>query len=218
MASREAEAARIFLEAVERHEPHQWADYVRQAAAGDAALVQRVQALLRGHGQSNPLLDTQRLLETAPHPLVGVLPGAVIGSYRLLEQIGEGGMGLVYVAEQQQPMRRRVALKIIKPGMDSRQVVARFEAERQALAPSANYSDANFNLQPPVYDLNTGGLAYVTLVVNGVGGTTTIVGHSPALTITSGNVTVNNVIFTTATNAPTILVNGGSLTLRNDVV
>jgi serine/threonine-protein kinase len=61
-------------------------------------------------------------------------PGTVIGPYKLLEQIGEGGMGLVFVAEQQQPVRRRVALKIIKPGMDSHQVIARFEAERQALA------------------------------------------------------------------------------------
>src|SRR5262245_35442333 len=61
-------------------------------------------------------------------------PGAILGPYKLLEQIGEGGMGLVFVAEQQHPVRRRVALKIIKPGMDSRQVIARFEAERQALA------------------------------------------------------------------------------------
>jgi hypothetical protein len=61
-------------------------------------------------------------------------PGTVIGPYKLLEQIGEGGMGLVFVAEQQQPVRRRVALKIVKPGMDSQQVIARFEAERQALA------------------------------------------------------------------------------------
>jgi eukaryotic-like serine/threonine-protein kinase len=60
--------------------------------------------------------------------------GTVIGPYKLMEQIGEGGMGLVFVAEQQEPLRRRVALKIIKPGMDSRQVIARFEAERQALA------------------------------------------------------------------------------------
>src|SRR5580693_4411357 len=60
--------------------------------------------------------------------------GAAIGPYKLLEQIGEGGMGLVFVAEQQQPVKRRVALKVIKPGMDSRQVIARFEAERQALA------------------------------------------------------------------------------------
>ena len=61
-------------------------------------------------------------------------PGTVIGPYKLLEQIGEGGMGLVFVAEQTQPVRRQVALKVIKPGMDTRQVVARFEAERQALA------------------------------------------------------------------------------------
>ena len=61
-------------------------------------------------------------------------PGTVIGPYKLLEQIGEGGMGVVYMAEQTQPVRRRVALKIIKPGMDTHQVIARFEAERQALA------------------------------------------------------------------------------------
>ena len=61
-------------------------------------------------------------------------PGTQIGPYKLLEQIGEGGMGVVFMAEQKQPIRRRVALKIIKPGMDTRQVIARFEAERQALA------------------------------------------------------------------------------------
>jgi hypothetical protein len=61
-------------------------------------------------------------------------PGTVIGPYKLLEQIGEGGMGVVYMAEHATPVRRKVALEIIKPGMDTRQVVARFEAERQALA------------------------------------------------------------------------------------
>src|SRR6185437_5612209 len=61
-------------------------------------------------------------------------PGTVIGRYKLLEPIGEGGMGTVYMAEQSQPMRRKVALKVIKPGMDTKQVIARFEAERQALA------------------------------------------------------------------------------------
>src|SRR5262249_24381507 len=83
---------------------------------------------------------------------------------------------------------------------------------------SGNYSDFNFSLQPPASDPNTGGLAYVTAIVNGVNGSTTVVGHSPALTVTSGNVTVNNVTFTTATDSPTILVAGGSLALRNDVV
>ncbi len=65
---------------------------------------------------------------------VGERPGTVIGPYKLLEQIGEGGFGLVFMAEQQQPVRRKVALKVLKPGMDTRQVIARFEAERQALA------------------------------------------------------------------------------------
>src|SRR5262249_57232957 len=61
-------------------------------------------------------------------------PGTVIGPYKLLEAIGEGGMGTVFMAEQTLPVRRRVALKVIKPGMDTKQVIARFEAERQALA------------------------------------------------------------------------------------
>src|SRR5579864_6732302 len=61
-------------------------------------------------------------------------PGTIIGPYKLLEQIGEGGFGVVFMAEQTEPVRRKVALKILKPGMDTRQVVARFEAERQALA------------------------------------------------------------------------------------
>src|SRR5262249_504071 len=66
--------------------------------------------------------------------LVSERPGTVIGAYKLLEQIGEGGFGVVFMAEQAQPLRREVALKVLKPGMGTRQVVARFEAERQALA------------------------------------------------------------------------------------
>ena len=72
--------------------------------------------------------------ETVDYEPIAERPGTVIGPYKLMEQIGEGGMGLVFVAEQQQPVRRKVALKVIKPGMDSREVIARFEAERQALA------------------------------------------------------------------------------------
>ena len=71
---------------------------------------------------------------TEDYEQISERPGTAIGPYKLMEQIGEGGMGLVFVAEQQQPVRRKVALKIIKPGMDSRDVIARFEAERQALA------------------------------------------------------------------------------------
>ena len=71
---------------------------------------------------------------TVDLPSVCEAPGTVIGPYKLLEQIGEGGFGVVFMAEQTQPVRRKVALKVLKPGMDTRQVVARFEAERQALA------------------------------------------------------------------------------------
>ena len=73
-------------------------------------------------------------LNAAIEQPVSERPGAVIGPYKLLQQIGEGGMGVVFMAEQTEPVRRKVALKVIKPGMDTRQVIARFEAERQALA------------------------------------------------------------------------------------
>src|SRR5262245_41113886 len=102
----------------------------------DAELRRRVETLLRAHDAPGPFLEspTPNLLATADERPVTEKPGTLIGPYRLMEQIGEGGMGLVFVAEQQQPVRRRVALKVIKPGMDTRQVIARFEAERQALA------------------------------------------------------------------------------------
>src|SRR6185295_4441763 len=101
---------------------------------GDEKLRRRVEALLRAHAESDDLLDP-------PKPGVGTVdeapiverPGTRIGQYKLMEQIGEGGFGLVFVAEQQEPVRRKVALKVIKPGMDTAQVVARFEAQRQAL-------------------------------------------------------------------------------------
>ena len=79
-----------------------------------------------------PPPDFDAYCPTESVPAEGV--GTVIGNYKLLQKIGEGGMGVVYMAEQSEPVVRRVALKIIKPGMDSRQVIARFEAERQALA------------------------------------------------------------------------------------
>src|SRR5260370_34782519 len=80
------------------------------------------------------MADQDHLIDKTTDPPARVeQPGSFIGPYKLLEQIGEGGMGVVYLADQQSPVRRRVALKIIKPGMDTRQVIARFEAERQAL-------------------------------------------------------------------------------------
>jgi eukaryotic-like serine/threonine-protein kinase len=134
MPSLESEAARIFLEAVEGHEPGRRADFVRGACSGDPALQERVNVLLNAHDESHHMLRPGQLLATADYPEPAECPGTTIGPYKLLEQIGEGGMGVVYVADQEVPVRRRVALKLIKPGMDSKQVVARFEAERQALA------------------------------------------------------------------------------------
>src|SRR5437763_12582630 len=105
---------------------------------GDPELRRRVEELLAGDAQGSDFLEAPASIPTvtvAHDSRLGVEePGTVIGPYKLREQIGEGGMGVVYVAEQTQPVRRKVALKIIKPGMDTKQVIARFEAERQALA------------------------------------------------------------------------------------
>src|SRR5262249_17405252 len=111
------------------------AAYLDQACGGDAELRRRVEKLLDAHRAAGSFLES-----LPPNPGATVedpvteRPGSVIGAYKLLEQIGEGGFGVVFMAEQQQPLRRKVALKGLKPGMDTRQVVARFEAERQALA------------------------------------------------------------------------------------
>ena len=127
-------ARSIFLQAVEEQRPDEWGAYLDDHCGSDAALRQRVEVLLQAHVQNNSLLDVPAaLLATLERPMAEQ-PGTVIGHYKLLEQIGEGGFGVVFMAEQQQPIRRKVALKVLKPGMDTRQVVARFEAERQALA------------------------------------------------------------------------------------
>jgi eukaryotic-like serine/threonine-protein kinase len=111
------------------------AAFLDQACAGNAVMRQRVDALLKAEAEAG-----EGAFLTSPHQwasaavMIAEGPGTRIGPYKLLQQIGEGGMGVVYMAEQEQPVRRRVALKIIKPGMDSAQVIARFEAERQALA------------------------------------------------------------------------------------
>ncbi|HLN28275.1 MAG TPA: protein kinase [Gemmataceae bacterium] len=97
--------------------------------------------MLAAHDSPQSLLDCLAPAAVRPEAATADLAsseseqaGAIIGPYKLVEQIGEGGFGLVFMAEQQQPVRRKVALKILKPGMDTRQVIARFEAERQALA------------------------------------------------------------------------------------
>jgi serine/threonine protein kinase/tetratricopeptide (TPR) repeat protein len=106
--------------------------FVAQASAGDAGLADRVRVLLTMHEQEPQSAGPEP--PTSDYEPISEPPGTRIGPYKLLQQLGEGGMGTVWMAEQEQPVRRRVALKIIKPGMDSAQVIARFEAERQALA------------------------------------------------------------------------------------
>jgi serine/threonine protein kinase/WD40 repeat protein len=109
--------------------------YLDRVCAGKAELRQHLDGMLDIEDQVGSFLESPALaLGTTIEASLAERSGTVIGPYKLLEQIGEGGMGLVFVAEQTQPVQRRVALKVIKPGMDSRQVIARFEAERQALA------------------------------------------------------------------------------------
>lgn len=108
--------------------------YLEKACSGDERLIGRIRRLLE-HAEATGSFMAQPAgcLQPAT-PAGGLQPGTQIDRYRLLEQLGEGGMGVVFVAEQTEPVRRKVALKVIKPGMDSKAVIARFEAERQALA------------------------------------------------------------------------------------
>src|SRR5262245_42177182 len=127
----------IFAEAIDRPSPLERAAFLESACGDDVDLRGRIEALLRAHDEAGGFLwdhpGASSLVATIDEP-VGESPGTVIGAYKLLEQIGEGGFGVVFLAEQTHPVRRRVALKVLKAGMDTRQVAARFEAERQALA------------------------------------------------------------------------------------
>jgi hypothetical protein len=126
----------IFLEAIEIDDADKQAAYVAQACGDNEELHQRVDALLRSHEQAGSFLKNDRpaVADTVDSPSSLEGPGAIIGPYKLLQEIGEGGFGVVFMAKQEKSIKHRVALKIIKTGMDSKQVVARFEAERQALA------------------------------------------------------------------------------------
>jgi serine/threonine protein kinase/Flp pilus assembly protein TadD len=138
----------IFLAAVEKTDPAERLALVRAACGGDDALIRQVQGLLDQHDQASSFLEAPPFPATegkegdAPAGAkaganADAVPEAVdsrIGPYKLLQKLGEGGMGTVWVAEQLEPVKRRVALKVINPGMDSRRVIRRFEAERQALA------------------------------------------------------------------------------------
>src|SRR5437879_6599094 len=129
-----AAAETIFGKAISIDSDDERAAYLAQACGGEPRLRSEVERLVNDHFRAGSFLEGPAIaIETAAsQPTEHV--GSQIGPYKLLEQIGEGGMGLVYMAEQQRPVRRLVALKLIKPGMDSKQVIARFEAERQALA------------------------------------------------------------------------------------
>src|SRR5262245_33595333 len=136
MAATPGSARDLFLAALERP-PAERAAYLEVACAGDAALRQRVEALLQAHDEPGAFLSEAEPPATsdATDPSAGSVAGAVVaGRYTLQVQVGEGGMGEVWVAKQTEPVKRKVALKLIKAGMDTRAVLQRFEAERQALA------------------------------------------------------------------------------------
>ncbi|MFY9256586.1 MAG: serine/threonine-protein kinase [Fuerstiella sp.] len=152
MSNLDRRAKEIFLDALDRTDD--LPAFLDQACAGDAELRQRVDALLKAHQQAGDFLapshaepshaeqtvigdseaDDADDFPTPKSPSSMEQAGSTIGPYKLIEQIGEGGMGSVWVAKQSQPIKRKVAIKLIKAGMDSQQVLARFEAERQALA------------------------------------------------------------------------------------
>jgi serine/threonine protein kinase/WD40 repeat protein len=138
----------LFIAARRLEDPAARAAFLAEACGDDTALRQQVEGLLNEQEQLGNFLEAPAIgpadtaawpqpaegADTVAWPAAGEGPGELLGPYKLLEVIGEGAFGVVFMAEQQQPVRRMVALKVLKPGMDSRQVVARFEAERQALA------------------------------------------------------------------------------------
>jgi serine/threonine protein kinase len=127
----------VFFAALEKRAPAERNAYLKEACAGNDELRASVERMLAAQAVAGSFLERPAIAGDATaqfEPSITECAGTVIGPYKLLQQIGEGGMGVVFMAEQTEPIQRTVALKIIKPGMDTRQVVARFEAERQALA------------------------------------------------------------------------------------
>ena len=133
----------IFLKAIDFSSPHEQEAFLAEACGSDESLRRQVEAMLQAHAAADSFLEKPAAaLDLTVDAIPGrqevrvasESPGTRVGRYKLLQQLGEGGMGVVFLAEQQEPVRRMVAVKIIKQGMDSAQVVARFESERQALA------------------------------------------------------------------------------------
>ncbi len=125
-------AKSIFIQAIQSQPQDRWPSFLDEACGGDAELRGEVELLLEAHVEMGSI-RVAGVTETM-ESIVPEQPEISIGPYKLLQELGRGGMGVVYLAEQTEPVERRVALKVIKPGMDSRQVIARFAAERQALA------------------------------------------------------------------------------------
>src|SRR5262249_20134201 len=138
----------LFVAALGRIDPRGWDAYLQAECVGDPDLAREVSLLLDAHLEAGSLLQhpafglgatgdrgpAREEATDATEPPPAEAPGTVIGPSRLIEPAGEGGMGTVWMAQQSEPVKRLVAIKLIKAGMDSRQVIARFEAERQALA------------------------------------------------------------------------------------
>src|SRR3989440_905536 len=134
MSDLKADAKAIFLEALDCNGADERMRFLEQACGSDAAMRTRVEELMRAHRDAGDFLGGAEMQSATCDQPIAERPSTVIGPYKLLQQIGEGGMGTVFMAEQTHPVQRKVALKVIKAGTDRRQVIARFEAERQALA------------------------------------------------------------------------------------
>src|SRR5207245_3083189 len=126
----------IFAQAIDIESAQERAVFLDEACRSDPELRRELERLVRDHFRAGTFLErpAAQLVATPEGMPMREGPGALIGPYKLLQQIGEGGFGVVFAAEQTKPVRRQVALKVIKPGMDTQQVIDRFEAERQALA------------------------------------------------------------------------------------
>src|SRR4030042_1836093 len=125
----------IFSEAIDKETPEERSAYLDQICGNNAELREKIENLLKAHNEAGDFLEAPILGgDVSPDLPLAEGPSTVIDKYKLLEKIGEGGMAVVYMAEQEKPIRRKVALKIIKLGMDTKSVIARFEVERQALA------------------------------------------------------------------------------------